>query len=648
MANVKVDIPGIGVVEAQNAASERTLKELLAAFKSRKDFDDKVFSNLKNKSDETADSFDDLGDSAEDASSNLSNVGVGLLNMMGKLVKDTAKFGGQVLYGADSLKGLGEAVPFLGDALGPLGGVLDNFRESFRASAGVGASFGNNVTNMIRASANAEMQLSDFADLVNNRSVDLAAFGGSVTEGVQRFGELSKQLRTGAIGERLFNMGFSVENVNEGLIEYAQEQRRLGRLQGMSQQDLIKGSQDYLIEIDRLAKITGMNRQEAMEARRAQLEEAKMYAIGASLQGEAASNFKNSLAVLSTAPAGVQTVIKDLADGSAQLAESREAIAFFGPEIQSLAQRFAAGELKPEEFRNELVALSKTNTERATALVGDNFALLDGLNASGSSFVSIMEDFIKLGGLTEKSTEAITKEQEERDKFTTELGSFEQDLATFRSEFNKTLLDSDVFPKLQDGLGSLFDETGQVATQMKNLATEGITKTATALDTFITSLNQGKSVTEAASDATEAATGKSFYDMLDFDLLGGSALIGLGALASATGIGAAAGVPMMAAGGALIGTDLGARAMGVDSSQAGIFDYVGSLFSDDDDAVASTNNTTRNTSNIPGGASQDPLVASLDRVNSNIELQNGILMQTSKLTKDQVRAIKSSRDLNVG
>ena len=36
MANVKIDIPGIGLVEAENAASEQTLREILKALGGRR------------------------------------------------------------------------------------------------------------------------------------------------------------------------------------------------------------------------------------------------------------------------------------------------------------------------------------------------------------------------------------------------------------------------------------------------------------------------------------------------------------------------------------------------------------------------------------------------------------------------------------
>jgi hypothetical protein len=61
-------------------------------------------------------------------------------------------------------------------------------------------------------------------------------------------------------------MGFSVEEVNNGMADYIELQGRMGRLQGRSTAELADGSANYLRQIDLLARVTGKTREQAQAA----------------------------------------------------------------------------------------------------------------------------------------------------------------------------------------------------------------------------------------------------------------------------------------------------------------------------------------------------------------------------------------------
>ena len=164
---------------------------------------------------------------------------------------------------------LAGAIPLVGGPLGNLVGLAEGLVDNFRNLSESGAGFSNNIFNIARAAANAEMPLGMFAETVAQNSNELSRLGGSVTEGAKRFGRISKNLRTSE--QDFLGMGYTMEGVNEGLIAYTEEMARSGRLRGMSDAQLTQGAGVYLMELDKLAKVTGMTRKEAEAARVQQL-----------------------------------------------------------------------------------------------------------------------------------------------------------------------------------------------------------------------------------------------------------------------------------------------------------------------------------------------------------------------------------------
>ena len=129
---------------------------------------------------------------------------------------------------------------------------LDSNVDQFRSLSQVGAGFNNSIFDMMTSAGLSAMRMDEFYRSVQDNSEVLRMLGGSVTEGAKRFGDISKGMRQGDIGNSLFNLGYTIGDVNDGFMNYVNNQALQGRLAGRSNTDLIKGSQDYLVEIDRL------------------------------------------------------------------------------------------------------------------------------------------------------------------------------------------------------------------------------------------------------------------------------------------------------------------------------------------------------------------------------------------------------------
>ena len=101
-----------------------------------------------------------------------------------------------------------------------------------------------------------------FARLMQGASRDLAIFSGDVVSGRKAFVQFATGITRGPAGLELERLGFTVEEINEGLASYLGLQSRVGRAQQMTQEELQMGAARYLREMDGLSKATGIQRKE--------------------------------------------------------------------------------------------------------------------------------------------------------------------------------------------------------------------------------------------------------------------------------------------------------------------------------------------------------------------------------------------------
>ena len=119
-----------------------------------------------------------------------------------------------------SIEGFASQLPVVGKLLGGLGGIADESIDSFRSLTASGAAFGGSITNMRNAAAGMEISLSEMTQLFTAQAPALAALGGTVEEGAARFAKMNKNIKSTGDFQSLMEMGFSVEEVNNGMADY--------------------------------------------------------------------------------------------------------------------------------------------------------------------------------------------------------------------------------------------------------------------------------------------------------------------------------------------------------------------------------------------------------------------------------------------
>ena len=466
MAKVQIDIPGVGLVTADNAASESTLQELVKVLSGKgssgstggagtagssgaslptrqiKDFSDEI--------EGTSTFVEDLGGAAAGAARGLIKMTAGII---GGAIGAVTEFGMALATGSGKMGELGAAIPLIGGVLGPLGNALDDTVDNFRAAANVGASFGNDMFGVQRAAADAGMTLQGFSSLIAENSDRLAMLGGSVTEGATRFANVSKALRTGRLGDNLMNMGYSIEGINEGFLNYTEEMAKQGRLSGMTNAQLIAGSAEYMENLDELSKVTGKTREELAGMRNQALNDAKINRMANRLQGEERENFLNNISQLNAVSPGLRDIFVDLADGTAQTAEAQMLMASSaGQSAMALAQQMKNGELSEAEFNNRLRALGP---ELDQFFGGMSDAQLAALEETNPALYALATSAIGLNQLQEKSAEQIAAEQRQRRALTGLSTSFQQAFLDLKGKITTLFLDSPLFETLSSAFAQI-------------------------------------------------------------------------------------------------------------------------------------------------------------------------------------------------
>ena len=345
-SKVVVDIPGIGPVEADNAATESTLRELVNIMKggSGGKGGDNGSGPLAVANKNAAKSAQELSKTTAGGKSSLMGkmkMAAGGALMLGAKLIETANAAARMLGSIsdldNSVSGAASSIPLVGALFGEVAKASEKLVNSFQTASASGAGFGGSVTEMARGAATAGMTLQEYSGFIARSGDALRLLGGTVDGGARRFRDLGKQMRTSGMMSQLNTLGFTSEQVNEGMANYASILGRTGRLQGMTTQQLAQQSANYMKEIDKLAKATGQERATIEENQARLLADAQFQAKVQSMSVEAGDALRNTITGL---PGPLQDVAKDLIGTGTATTDASEQFIATMPQSAALMQRF--------------------------------------------------------------------------------------------------------------------------------------------------------------------------------------------------------------------------------------------------------------------------------------------------------------------
>ena len=454
MAGVQIDIPGIGTVEANNAATDATLREILKAIKgSGGSGDDEkkpitIMGSLLKRAlgdpDKQSKSQKYLGEAATAAGAGLGKISKAVMPVVGGLGELSTWLGDTVNKFAnvgDDIERAAATIPFLGSLFSKVASQSVKVNDAFLTAAKSGATFGGSVNELARSASEAGMTMDKFASLVARNGEGMLGFGATTEEGAKRFSQVSKALRS--TSDDLYALGFSTEDINQGLASYGALMRTQGLQGKQSNEQLVNGAKTYLKELDAMAKITGEERSVKESQMKALARDAQFQAAMAG-QSEAAR--QSFLTTVGKIPGPLQGFVKDfLATGTLTTEETQRIGAMMGGdvmrELQSMRNKMQSGQALTAEEQDRLAIIMKRAAEQqlknaGTALAGATE--MHGATAAVSSALSIQEGAVK------KTAEEQRKAALEGSGFNKRIQEMQQQLAGFSNTFKIALANSGI------------------------------------------------------------------------------------------------------------------------------------------------------------------------------------------------------------
>jgi hypothetical protein len=448
MASVFIDIPGVGNVEAKNAATESTLRELVNIMKG-------VQQNTKNKSGPggPGGSADDAKGPAQKLTSMAGRAG----DSLGKFYKSVTPAIGAVAGFTDGLvntiqafanvgdsveraAGVFSGIPIVGTIFTAVAGAAQKVTDSYVAVAKSGASFGGSISNFAASASSAGMTMDKYGALIARNGEGMLGFASTTEEGAKRFGQVSKALRNTS-GD-LYALGFSTEDINQGLASYGDLLKKQGLQGTKSNAELAAGAKNYMKELDALAKISGEERS---------VKEAQMKALATDVQfqmsmaGKSEETRTSFMKLIGGFGPTLGGFVKDfVANGTATSeANAKIAAALGGPTMDELTKLRAKLNSNQELSVNEQDRLREIIKKAADAGAKD---LGGSIAASGGAFDDIGKALIEGSqiqlGAVKKTAEEQRAAALEGSGFNKKMQEAQQMLAGFSNSFQMALANS--------------------------------------------------------------------------------------------------------------------------------------------------------------------------------------------------------------
>ena len=288
---------GAEAIELNNAATEATLKQLVAAVtllaaqsskgkaaaKEVEKFAKSLLSGDKEikkltktqkeeavqrrKNIEAAKAFEEAEtkaakktEAAMDAIGGLTRATVSAVNKLTGMVSSMANMGNSFSGAAGALG----QIPLVGGLIGPvfsaIGAAGDKVYSSFIQTSSVGANFNGNIRTMIKSASGAGLTIDQFSGLIAKNADNLRFLGGTTSEGAKQLAALGKRLRTEnrPLMNSLAGLGYSTEEISTGMARFGGMMARSGKQ--LDQKALVEASGKYLQNLDAMAKLTGKSK----------------------------------------------------------------------------------------------------------------------------------------------------------------------------------------------------------------------------------------------------------------------------------------------------------------------------------------------------------------------------------------------------
>ena len=409
---VTVDIPGVGTVNAENAAQDSTLNAILGAINAQSKggggggsakgggFD---AANQKAKSAASGlsalgsaaagsgDAMANAGKSATNAGNSFNSASTNVIASFGALAGQSTSTSGMLgAVGAGITKmgavvgKFGESAGFVGKALGGVAvaasgafglllGVVSRNVEQFEKISAAGGSFGNSLMQFREISNSAGLSTEMMANIAMKAGSELSAFGGTTAAGAKIFAKNNKSMQD-EYGGQMMRMGIGFEQQGVMLAQFMGDLASTG--QNMDQLDtgeLNKSFMTLTTQQKLMAQYNGTTLEAEREKQKALKKDAQLQAALLDLPPMQRKAAMEAIAAAESQVAGSGQAIKEMfltggdtftAESSALMAE----IPGYSEGLKNMVRGIKNGNL---EYADELKAAGATITKEQLSGIAD-------------------------------------------------------------------------------------------------------------------------------------------------------------------------------------------------------------------------------------------------------------------------------------
>ena len=508
---IRIDIPGIGPVEVEGAASEETLQRIAAALETSskgltKDQKEQAkATQLATKAvkdystgwvaaaDNLTQSFKNLALTAtsvaakfisnyESIAANPIKAGQELLNTGIDLIAD---FGGGLVGAIPVVGGFAKAVVDAGAALAKLANNMfaDQLQKNVAALqiyAKSGISFSGGMQDMQNMATSAGLGLKEFSEVVSKNKIELNKLGLSGGEAAARLagGMGAASTTIGKSGQtlrrELMKMGFMYEDQGEIFTAFMAQQQAAGKLRNMSDVEVAKGAREYATNLKVISDLTGKDAKKLLERANSEMLRG---ALQNQLVGDQKTAFVSASALLTDRSKAVGdaltqylsplgTIIDPTVVANQELADM----------VRAVGDQVKAGNLNITSYTQEQMAMTVDKINKSGADFGKavDTGLIAKIQGTGSDIARVRNEFVQSFGSATPDPQAAEKSRiasENQANKANQLGDATADLYDATKK-QQVLIESKLNPRLETYVG-LLEKLNSATIAAINKATGG-------------------------------------------------------------------------------------------------------------------------------------------------------------------------------
>lgn len=339
----------------------------------------------------------DLGDNVSGASLASNLLGQSLGGTSTKLGKLSKVIGGA----ATAVVGLG--LTFAGAAIS----IAEEFDKALSPLNSIGLGIHGSLVDLRMGAAFAGLNLEEMGKIAANQQPAFRVLGSNISEGAQRFGVLSRELKQNA--RQFGQFGLNNQEFNEVLAEEIELLRMRGVVDEQAQNKHLASLNKVIAEQTAMAELTATDRKDRLAARQEVLANAKNALYLSKQTGDAGENLgKLAAATTKLGPMGNKIREEVMTHLRTGLPVSGEMMAILGPGLNDVVSLFKdAKNMSADEFSN-LDIESKLQDTIGNISMDDN--TLDILSSTGGPLsemaTAAIEAKVGLQGLKVEQGEA--------------------------------------------------------------------------------------------------------------------------------------------------------------------------------------------------------------------------------------------------